>query len=30
MFSHSPAQLQELVSYLLAEAKALGATDAAA
>ena len=30
MFSHSPTQLQELVSYLLAEAKALGATDAAA
>ena len=30
MFSHSPTQLQELVSFLLAEAKALGATDAAA
>jgi PmbA protein len=30
MFSHTPQQLQELVSYLLSEAKALGATDAAA
>ena len=30
MFSHSPEQFKELVTYLLAEAKALGATDAAA
>lgn len=30
MFSHTPQQLQELVSYLLSEAKALGATNAAA
>ena len=30
MFSHTPQQLQELVSFLLSEAKALGATDAAA
>ena len=30
MFSHTPEQLQELVSFLLTEAKALGATDAAA
>ena len=29
MFSHTPQQLQELVSYLLSEAKALGATNAA-
>ena len=30
MFSHKPEQLKELVGYLLAEAKKLGATDAAA
>lgn len=30
MFSHKPEQLKELVAFLLAEAKKLGATDAAA
>lgn len=30
MFSHKPEQLKELVGYLLAEAKKLGATDVAA
>ena len=30
MFSHSAPQFQELIQYLLEEAKALGATDAAA